>query len=422
MITNSKGQNVPQWIAYTKTIPFESETPLCPCCSEHVIPKNGKEKVPHFAHYPDSNCKWGAGMSQWHQRQQYNHGNVGWTIERQIPGTSYRADAFIEADGKIWVREFIHTWCEEYAKKNADLVAMGINVEWIVDPSAKGMGQRKNRELYWELNALTLHDGGFSWQGKRVDCQMDSYPHDYKFFLRMMWNSLLQQGKVEQSVLNDQLADARAYTLSVSSQSVNVSEMDAQDMRNEELRKQIAEEHMRAEKILKEIPKIAALTREKAELDSQQRQLEIDLSSAKAESSRMENRVKGLLEYEKERDDYIQRVEALKLLISNTKAMAEKYRKEFADKQVSVANRGEVKTTKQWRDEVDDLESQYWILRGETVKMSNQLDEWRKSKAHNTGFIPLYNDCVRRLSEFHKLKEEIMVNFEKVKEIIWKSA
>lgn len=80
---------------------------FCPACDGEVILKRGTEKIPHFAHKPDSNCSYGYGESEDHllaKRLIYNelyfNSPVFKTLELECSLGEFIPDVYIEySDG-----------------------------------------------------------------------------------------------------------------------------------------------------------------------------------------------------------------------------------------------------------------------------------------------------------------------------------
>lgn len=67
----------------------------CPVCQEDIILKQGQIKIPHYAHYPSSECE-NAGESYRHMEMKWQVGNIaaqsGYLVDFEKPLNESRAD------------------------------------------------------------------------------------------------------------------------------------------------------------------------------------------------------------------------------------------------------------------------------------------------------------------------------------------
>lgn len=217
MILNKNKRTVSEQRIFNKTQPFEQqEKSYCPECNEELIEKAGKIKVWHFAHKCESNCQYGAGMSEWHQLQQLMHHENGWNIEENIllSGETFRLDAYMEINGEKFAREFIHTFCDEYHHKNEMLKNHGYDVEWIVDPDATNIDTEKNFSNKSLLNARTILNNSFTYISKldkeiTVNTDYETYLTDVYFFKRNIHNYHINIFKKQQEEIDRQKTNNR---------------------------------------------------------------------------------------------------------------------------------------------------------------------------------------------------------------------
>lgn len=110
---------------------------FCPECGEPVRHRNGKIRIPHFAHIQKSNCSWGSDMSEWHVRMQDY-----FPIEQQEvrfkdkeTGEIHIADVFVK--DKNTVIEFQHSPIkeEEFISRTAFHINNGRRIVWVFDES-----------------------------------------------------------------------------------------------------------------------------------------------------------------------------------------------------------------------------------------------------------------------------------------------
>ena len=110
----------------------------CSACGEKVELRKGEVRIPHFAHWKNSECidSWRHDMSEWHYTWQDMFPIDCQEIVVENDGEKHRADVLIE-NHKI-VIEFQHSRIkpEEFEERNTFYHKCGYHIIWLFDMSA----------------------------------------------------------------------------------------------------------------------------------------------------------------------------------------------------------------------------------------------------------------------------------------------
>lgn len=133
---------------------------VCPLCSASVIPKCGTINIHHWSHKPNSDCRHGEGMGEWHMRLQQHALYNGGDVEVIIPDNH---DNYQVADivYKKRVIELQHSSISptEILKRSYFFCAQKYLVDWILD-------YRANNFIHISETRITAN--GF--RKRRFDC------------------------------------------------------------------------------------------------------------------------------------------------------------------------------------------------------------------------------------------------------------
>lgn len=161
------------WEAVKDQGPFH-----CPECQRQVVLKKGQFIIHHFAHTPESDCKYGTGETWEHWQAKFemyealrNHPRVS-CLQLELPLGSVRPDITFCLDGNTIVAiEFQRSSipCDDVARKTSIYDEKGIAVLWVLLPRNRfSVGERCSTRV-WEryLNEL-YNDKIFCWYGGLV--------------------------------------------------------------------------------------------------------------------------------------------------------------------------------------------------------------------------------------------------------------
>lgn len=113
----------------------------CPTCNHPVMIKSGPKTIPHFAHYPQSNCPSSVGgegpyhlkgklyLYQWLQKQ---HLNV--RLEKYLKSIQQQPDIYLTIQGKRIAIEYqcSRVNLRDIQKRNTGYLSLGITPIWIL--------------------------------------------------------------------------------------------------------------------------------------------------------------------------------------------------------------------------------------------------------------------------------------------------
>ncbi|WP_188208329.1 competence protein CoiA [Alkalibacillus aidingensis] len=115
----------------------------CPACQEKVVLRAGKINIPHFAHHPDSTCKFGTGETETHLLGKITLANwlkqQGYLVrlEHYLKSVQQRADLLLKFQNQYYAIEYQCSPLEpaQLAQRTRGFLSRQIIPVWLFGPS-----------------------------------------------------------------------------------------------------------------------------------------------------------------------------------------------------------------------------------------------------------------------------------------------
>lgn len=161
------------WEAVKDQGPF-----YCPECQRQVVLKKGQFIIHHFAHRPESNCKYGTGETWEHWQAKFEmyqalriYPQVS-ELRVELPLGPVRPDISFIWEGEIHVVIELQRSNIPYpdaARRTSIYQEKGIAVLWVSLPRGRFVANERCSTRPWELFLHELYDGKiFCWYGGSV--------------------------------------------------------------------------------------------------------------------------------------------------------------------------------------------------------------------------------------------------------------